>query len=159
VFERLMVAALAHSGTALCQIAASAADTDAEFVFHVGKAVSTMIVSMGGPPSGDVDTDFVTTMVPHHRGAIEMAEAELRYGRNERVRRLAQEIIVTQREEIMAMHFALGGSTALTAASKEPAPQASVPNCARRRRLRDRAFQSAIAIESKPRSSFRTPSP
>jgi hypothetical protein len=33
-------------------------------------------------------------MVPHHQGAIEMALAELRYGRNEPLRRMAQEIIV-----------------------------------------------------------------
>ena len=35
-------------------------------------------------------------MVPHHQGAIDMAVALLRYGRNERLKRLAQEIIVTQ---------------------------------------------------------------
>jgi Domain of unknown function (DUF305) len=39
-------------------------------------------------------------MVPHHQGAIEMAQAELRYGHNEPLRRMAQEIIVTQLQEI-----------------------------------------------------------
>jgi len=47
-------------------------------------------------------------MAPHHQGAVDMAVAELRYGRNERLRRLAQEIIVTQQQEIAAMHQALG---------------------------------------------------
>jgi hypothetical protein len=47
-------------------------------------------------------------MVPHHQGAIEMAQAELRYGRNEPLRRMAQEIIVTQLQEITAMRFSLG---------------------------------------------------
>ena len=47
-------------------------------------------------------------MVPHHQGAIEMAQAELRYGRNERLRRMAQEIIVTQQQEIAAMRLAIG---------------------------------------------------
>jgi len=47
-------------------------------------------------------------MVPHHRGAIEMAQAELRYGRNEPLRRMAQEIIVTQLQEITAMQLAVG---------------------------------------------------
>ena len=37
-------------------------------------------------PSGDVDTDFVAMIVQHHQGAIEMAQAELRYGRNEPLR-------------------------------------------------------------------------
>ena len=46
--------------------------------------------------------------VPHHQGAIDMALAELHYGRNEQLRRLAQEIIVTQRQEIAAMRLAVG---------------------------------------------------
>jgi hypothetical protein len=47
-------------------------------------------------------------MVPHHQGAIDMAKAVLRYGKNEQLRRLAQEIIVTQQQEIAAMRLALG---------------------------------------------------
>jgi len=46
--------------------------------------------------------------VPHHQGAIDMAQAVLRYGRNEQLRRLAQEIIVTQQQEIAAMRLAVG---------------------------------------------------
>jgi uncharacterized protein (DUF305 family) len=66
------------------------------------------MIDMGIRPSGDVDTDFVAMMVPHHQGAIEMARAELRYGHNEPLRRMAQEIIVTQQEEITAMRLSLG---------------------------------------------------
>jgi hypothetical protein len=69
-------------------------------------AMTKMMINMGITPSGDVDTDFVAMMVPHHQGAIEMAE--LRYGRNEQLRRLSQEIIVTQQQEIAAMRLALG---------------------------------------------------
>jgi hypothetical protein len=47
-------------------------------------------------------------MVPHHQGAIDMAQVLLRYGRNEQLRRLAQEIIVTQQQEIAAMRLAVG---------------------------------------------------
>jgi uncharacterized protein (DUF305 family) len=36
-----------------------------------------------------------------------MAQSELRYGRNEQLRRIAQEIIITQEEEITAMHLAV----------------------------------------------------
>lgn len=59
-------------------------------------------------PSGDVDRDFVAMMIPHHQGAIDMAQAELRYGHNEQLRRIAQEIIVEQQQEITAMRLALG---------------------------------------------------
>ena len=71
-------------------------------------AMSKMMVDMGINPSGDVDRDFVAMMVPHHQGAIDMAQAELRYGHNEQLRRMAQEIIVTQQQEIAAMRLALG---------------------------------------------------
>jgi len=37
-----------------------------------------------------------------------MAQAQLRYGRNERLRRIAQKIIVTQQHEIAAMRLAIG---------------------------------------------------
>jgi hypothetical protein len=50
----------------------------------------------------------VAMMVPHHQGAIDMAQALLRYGHNEPLRRLAQEIIVTQQQEIAAMRLAVG---------------------------------------------------
>lgn len=71
-------------------------------------AMTKMMIDMGIRPSGDVDNDFVAMMTPHHQGAIEMAQAELRYGHNERLRRMAQEIIVTQQQEIAAMRLALG---------------------------------------------------
>jgi uncharacterized protein (DUF305 family) len=70
--------------------------------------MTKMMIDMSINPSGDIDTDFVAMMVPHHQGAIEMAQAELRYGRNEPLRRMAQEIIVTQLQEITAMRLALG---------------------------------------------------
>jgi uncharacterized protein (DUF305 family) len=70
--------------------------------------MTKMMIDMGITPTGNVDGDFVSIMVPHHQGAIEMAQAELRYGRNEQLRRLAQEIIVTQQQEIAAMRLALG---------------------------------------------------
>ena len=59
-------------------------------------------------PTGNVDEDFVAMMTPHHQGAMDMAVAELRYGKNEQLRRIAQEIIVTQQQEIVAMYQALG---------------------------------------------------
>ena len=51
-------------------------------------------------PAGDVDRDFVATDVPHHRGAIDVAKAELKYGHSERLRRLAQEIVAKQQQNI-----------------------------------------------------------
>lgn len=80
---------------------------DAQFVARINAAMTSMMAGMDIKPSGNVDRDFVASMVPHHQGAIEMAEAELLYGKNERLRRIAQEIIVTQQQEIAAMRQAL----------------------------------------------------
>jgi uncharacterized protein (DUF305 family) len=71
-------------------------------------AMKKMMNDMSVRPTGDADVDFVAMMVPHHQGAIEMALAVLRYGRNPQIRRLAQEIIVTQQQEIAAMRLAVG---------------------------------------------------
>ena len=71
-------------------------------------AMAKMMAGMGVEPTGAVDADFAAMMIPHHQGAIEMAQAELRYGGNEQMRRIAQEIIVDQLQEIAAMRLALG---------------------------------------------------
>jgi uncharacterized protein (DUF305 family) len=57
------------------------------------------------PMNGDVDHDFCSMMIPHHRGAIDMAEAELAYGVDPVMRRLAEEILVDQQSEIQAMQL------------------------------------------------------
>jgi uncharacterized protein (DUF305 family) len=77
------------------------------FMAENAAAMARMMDGMAIESSGDVDRDFVAMMVAHHQGAIEMAQAELRHGRNERLRRLAQEIIVTQGQEIATMRRAL----------------------------------------------------
>jgi Domain of unknown function (DUF305) len=82
--------------------------SEAQFLAENDAAMTKMMTDMDVHPSGDVDADFVAMMVPHHQGAIDMAQAELRYGRNEQLRRLAQEIIVEQQQEIAAMRLATG---------------------------------------------------
>jgi uncharacterized protein (DUF305 family) len=86
---------------------------EAPFLADNVSAMSKMMVDMDIKLSGDVDRDFVAMMAPHHQAAIEMAEAELRYGHNERLRRMAQEIIVTQQQEIAAMRLIVGESPSL----------------------------------------------
>jgi uncharacterized protein (DUF305 family) len=55
------------------------------------------------PRDGDPDHDFASAMIPHHQGAVDMAKIELLYGRDPALRRLAQEIIVSQQQEIDVM--------------------------------------------------------
>ena len=100
---------LADYIAALCTTSfRSASAEEAPFLAENVGAMSKMMIDMGIRPTGDVDKDFVAMMTPHHQGAIEMGLAELHHGRNERLRRMAQEIIVTQQQEIAAMRLAVG---------------------------------------------------
>ena len=83
-----------------------------EYLAENARAMDRMMFAMDVPSTGDVDRDFVAMMAPHHQGAIDMARTELKYGRNETLKRLAQEIIVAQGQEIVVMRQAIG----------EPAP-------------------------------------
>src|SRR5262249_52456154 len=55
----------------------------------------------------DPDHDFAAMMIPHHQGAVDMAKAVLLHGKDPALRRLAQEIIVTQQQEIAVMRLRL----------------------------------------------------
>jgi Domain of unknown function (DUF305) len=84
------------------------ASDEAPFLLENADAMARMMDGMAARPTGDVDVDFAAVMIPHHQGAIDMAIAELRHGHNEKLRRIAQEIIVDQQQEIAAMRLALG---------------------------------------------------
>jgi len=84
--------------------------------------MTKMMAAMEIKPSGDVDKDFVAMMTPHHQGAVDMAQAMLRYGHNEQLRRLAQEIIVTQQQEIVVMRTALGQPASVPSPSAGQSP-------------------------------------
>lgn len=53
--------------------------------------------------SGNPDADFLAMMIPHHEGAVEMARLVLIHGHDPATRRLAEDIIASQRAEIDAM--------------------------------------------------------
>jgi len=101
------------------------AAAEAPFLAENQAAMDTMMAGMAIEPSGDVDRDFSAMMIPHHQGAIDMARAELRYGRNEQLRRIAQEIIVEQQQEIAAMRLALGQKLPPSVASPDQLPAAA----------------------------------
>jgi uncharacterized protein (DUF305 family) len=88
-----------------------ASTLEALFLAENNAAMTKMMAAMNVTPSGDIDADFVATMVPHHEAAIDLAQAELRYGRNEHLRRVAQDVIATQQQEIAALRKAVGQPT------------------------------------------------
>src|SRR5229473_5218463 len=81
---------------------------EASFMAENKAAMNKMMMDMAVKPSGNVDADFTAMMIPHHQGAIEMAEAELRYGHNTKLRQIARNIIAGQTQQIPAMKAALG---------------------------------------------------
>ena len=88
--------------------------------FHaeIAQANARMHEAMEIAPSGDSDRDFAEMMIPHHQGAIDMALVLLKHGRDERLKRLAQSIIVEQGQEIAYMRSLLAA----------PAGKTSKPN-------------------------------
>ena len=57
------------------------------------KANQTMHKAMAIAYTGDADIDMLRGMIPHHQGAVEMAEVIVKYGQDAQVRRLAMELI------------------------------------------------------------------
>ena len=53
------------------------------------------------PSTGDVDVDFAMIMKIHHQGAIDMAEHQLRGGKDAKMKALAKEISSAQNKEIV----------------------------------------------------------
>ena len=71
-----------------------------EYVESMGDMHKDM---MEGIKDVDADRAFARSMIPHHAGAIKMAEIELKYGKDPEMRKLAEQIIKAQDPEIKQM--------------------------------------------------------
>jgi uncharacterized protein (DUF305 family) len=67
------------------------------------QAMNTMMAAMMVTYSGNADVDFVTGMIPHHQGAIDMAKIELQFGKDATLQKLASDIVKAQESEIAFM--------------------------------------------------------
>ena len=114
--------ALAHEAHPFTEKPVAASVEESAFLKENEAAMTKMMNDMAAKPTGDIDRDFVAMMAPHHQGAIDMAVIELRYGKNEQLRRIAQEIIVDQMQEIAAMKLAIGEPVAASAAAPTQPP-------------------------------------
>jgi uncharacterized protein (DUF305 family) len=93
-----------HDRTSAIPLCGGVSDASrSTFYSEMTKVNARMHQGMEIVPSGDIDRDFMRMMIPHHQGAIDMALLELKYGHDERLRRLAQSIIVEQGQEIAYM--------------------------------------------------------
>lgn len=82
----------------LCAPVVAQSQDPAETAFMGVKMM--MRESMPVDYTGDPDVEFMRSMIPHHQGAIDMAEVELKYGKDPQARAVAEKIIETQKAEI-----------------------------------------------------------
>ncbi|WP_456733654.1 DUF305 domain-containing protein [Bradyrhizobium sp. USDA 3364] len=78
-----------------------------QFLFDIELAMSNISRSMLMTPADDIDRDFVSVMVLHHQGTIDMASAEIKYGHNGELRQLARKMVSQQKQEISSLRHAL----------------------------------------------------
>jgi uncharacterized protein (DUF305 family) len=76
---------------------------ETKYMQDMDSKMKTMDAGMAMPMTGSVDRDFATMMIPHHQGAVYMAQGELSYGKDPTMRKLARQIIAAQKTEIALM--------------------------------------------------------
>lgn len=111
-----------HSGHAAS--ASSGATGQGAHQSEMQSLMQKMHTDMNQPMKGNADVDFATMMIPHHQGAIDMAKIQLKYGKDEKLRKMAQQIIEAQEKEIAELRERIadlqkadgGGSTSSAAA-------------------------------------------
>ena len=69
--------------------------------YAAGKAQHEAMMAAINEPNPDVA--FAKAMIPHHQGAVEMAKVQLQFGKDEKMKKLAQDIIKAQEPEIKLM--------------------------------------------------------
>jgi uncharacterized protein (DUF305 family) len=81
------------------------ASSGSSFMQDMDIAMKKMDHDMANAPmNGNADHDFVTMMIPHHQGAVDMAKGELKYGKDPAMRKFAEKIIKDQQAEIDMMN-------------------------------------------------------
>jgi uncharacterized protein (DUF305 family) len=94
----------AHDAPAAAAPERFVASSDKPFATLMSEAMAIMDRDMAAAPmNGEPGHDFVTMMMPHHQGAIDMAKAVLLYTRDPELRNLALGIIAEQQNEINVM--------------------------------------------------------
>lgn len=101
----------------VCNVGIKNFSDEMAYLSAMNSSMEKMMYGMVVPATGGIDRDFVQMMTPHHQGAIDMAQIYLRFGDNEQLKRIAQEIIVDQLQEMSVMRLAIG----------EPPPLAPAP--------------------------------
>lgn len=65
--------------------------------------MASMMVGLQGKTGDDFDKAFLSEMVMHHEGAVDMAEEALKSARHQEIKNLSNAIITAQKKEIADM--------------------------------------------------------
>jgi uncharacterized protein (DUF305 family) len=69
----------------------------------MGSMMEAMTANLSGKSGTEFDSAFLEEMIPHHMGAIEMAQMVLKTSKNPELIKLANDIISAQQKEINMM--------------------------------------------------------
>ena len=94
-----MMMEMMKGGSMMPSAGAAASPSTAAFEAAMMKMEAGMAISY----TGDADRDFATGMIPHHEGAVAMANVLLQYGKSPEMRKLAEDIVKGQAAEIAMM--------------------------------------------------------
>jgi uncharacterized protein (DUF305 family) len=109
--RKLATDIIAAQKTEIAQMSAWLARNSSQSLFADSAAVTKafteanarMHADMPMSFTGDADVDFMKGMIPHHEGAVAMAKILLQFGKDAELRKLADDVVRTQNEEITMM--------------------------------------------------------
>src|SRR5262249_4749142 len=101
-----------HQHPGASSAAAAVAEAGTTFYTEMAAVNARMHEAMEVSAPGDPGRDFIRMMIPHHQGAIDMALVLLKFGHDEKLKRLAHSIIVEQGQEIAYMRMLLDAPSA-----------------------------------------------
>ena len=70
---------------------------------RMSMSMDDMAAILEGKTGDDFDAAFIAGMIPHHQGAIDMANAALKDAKHEEIKRMAKAIVTAQQKEIDQM--------------------------------------------------------
>jgi uncharacterized protein (DUF305 family) len=69
----------------------------------MGSMMGHMNASLEGKTGDEFDKEFITQMIVHHQGAVDMANLGLTQSKHQEIKDLSKEIIAAQNKEIASM--------------------------------------------------------
>ncbi len=70
---------------------------------HAGMSMNDMTGALKDKRGDDFDKEFISTMIAHHEGAVEMADLAKQHAKHDEIKKLADDITSAQTKEISQM--------------------------------------------------------